>query len=755
MEWNSKGLFLRKKSDKGYEDEQIAMINNMIAFTDDNWNTVKVGIGRFKDTNAGDIWGIVAPNIKGTLIAGKDLIIENTVLDKDNQKIVKQFKVDASGAWLNNSSLFLQRDAGNKVGDDGGKILIDPRWGMAFGNTNLFSGDKTDIHPSFIDDNGRIIFDDTKYNKIPINASMFFDIKTGNAYFAGDIYAVNGYFSGTINAKNIIAGTLNGRVIKDGTVNAGSKLTGNIKSEQMTSNVVGAINENINNPTAGKIKSQLIGELTVDHIKGVVIDAINISAKKINADKLTAVNIDASSIKSGKLSSDYMDIKDGYIKNAMIESLSADKIKAGSISTDVLKATVISAVNASVGTINGDKIYFQDGYIKSAMIESLSADKLSAGTINTNMLEITSATGGKEGLKIKGSTVQWFDDAGVVRMQAGKDKQGKFNFAIFDTTGNSKLFDENGIYAGGIRDNIINDNMIANNANISGDKLNITSITKGINKDNKAIINHNRIWVEGTGKPLYEVKKSIDGKTLYKPTYEIIYYPSDTAQINPIYRKRRDSLGLEVLEPEYMPKLDGQGKPILTPLKDKNGRQVHYEDGSPVMLTEPKPLLTPGGKPVIDNGSSLNSKLETIINESQDRMTTTMSEIKQKTDQITLTVEEQKKIKDELNRVKSQIVQTASEYMLSFYEQNISQNIKNLNTYFKFNKDNLEIGKNKDGSAIKISDTSVIFVEKGFEVAGINKRMLTTENAYIKKHLRIGRYGLVANGKGLSIRKIY
>ena len=59
--------------------------------------------------------------------------------------------------------------------------------------------------------------------------------------------------------------------------------------------------------------------------------------------------ISASQITSGKITSDYLEVKEGYITNAMIESLSAGKIVGGSITADVMQTNVISAINAYVG----------------------------------------------------------------------------------------------------------------------------------------------------------------------------------------------------------------------------------------------------------------------------------------------------------------------------------------------------------------------------------------------------------------------
>ncbi len=85
----------------------------MIAMTDDNWATAKLAIGLFASDEVGTYFGVNAEVIGGKLIVGNNLVIENETDDG-----VMQFKVDSSGAWLNNSTFVLQKD-------NGGKILID------------------------------------------------------------------------------------------------------------------------------------------------------------------------------------------------------------------------------------------------------------------------------------------------------------------------------------------------------------------------------------------------------------------------------------------------------------------------------------------------------------------------------------------------------------------------------------------------------------------------------------------------------
>lgn len=102
-----------------YGNEQIWLNNNLLCFTDDNWNTVKSALGKV-ELNGNSSYGLVAEHIVGKLVAGEQLIITN----KNSS-----FIVDGSGATLNNASFTVQQD-------NGSSIKINPTIGLSITNTN-------------------------------------------------------------------------------------------------------------------------------------------------------------------------------------------------------------------------------------------------------------------------------------------------------------------------------------------------------------------------------------------------------------------------------------------------------------------------------------------------------------------------------------------------------------------------------------------------------------------------------------------
>lgn len=253
---------------------QIRIINGMIAMSDDGFQSAKVAIGHFATDELGDHWGVNAD-----ILGGKLLISNGMVIEAPNDDGVMQFKVDATGAWLYNSTFVLAKDGG-------GKILIDPRYGIASGKGDLYTTNGTTVTPSFIDEDGKIVFDDDitlKGLKIPKGTNFYIDANDGKAYFRGNIYAEDGIFNGTVYAKDgeftgkitATSGEFSGELkgasgtfsgtLKAGKIDGGM-ISGTIKSDENNSGCLEGVSLNIGN-----------GNFTVDSAGNVTIKSGNIS----------------------------------------------------------------------------------------------------------------------------------------------------------------------------------------------------------------------------------------------------------------------------------------------------------------------------------------------------------------------------------------------------------------------------------------------------------------------------------------------
>ena len=199
IEFNDAGLKLRKWKDNNksdYDPEQIWAVNNNIVFTDDNWETAKMAIGKIFDPNfvsdsnpQGYMYGIAAPYIVGTILAGSNLVIESAKKDGD----VSVFRVDGNGATLYNAMF--------DIVNDNNRISLSPDIGIAIGGKSLFT---TSNGVTTINEDDAMFWVDNKGN-LNIKGTL----KACDGTFSGTLSACDGTFSGTLNACE---GTFKGTV---------------------------------------------------------------------------------------------------------------------------------------------------------------------------------------------------------------------------------------------------------------------------------------------------------------------------------------------------------------------------------------------------------------------------------------------------------------------------------------------------------------------------------------------------------------
>lgn len=201
--------------------------------------------------------------------------------------------------------------------------------------------------------------------------------------------------------------------------------------------------------------------------------------------------------------------------HAAIDNLDVNTINAALAKINVMEgnlATIDTIINGHFTSdsvhsliINAENTVFSNSVIKSAMIDSVAADKVTAGTIDASSIHFKSQSGR---LDIYGETLQ-IKDATRPRVQIGKDASGDYNMYVWDAAG-KLMFDATGITASGIQRPIIVDSMVADNANISGDKINITSLVKEIN-DGTEVIKSSHIMMDGVNQSLSVVYNTIIG----------------------------------------------------------------------------------------------------------------------------------------------------------------------------------------------------------------------------------------------------
>ena len=236
-----------------------------------------------------------------------------------------------------------------------------------------------------------------------------------------------------------------------------------------------------------------------------IIIADSVGASKVVTEELVAKEIIAINGQFQNLDTKYATIENLNVTNGNISTLTSDLAEITTLVNGNLTSDNIQSI-----VITGDKFTVVDGFIKNAMIDTVSADKINTGTLNTNNVSIQSEDGS---MLINGTTQQFKDKNGKVRIQIGKDATGDFTFALFSQDGQGILIDETGIKAGAVPDGLIVNDMVADNANISGNKLDISSVITSIN-NNTTSIKSSAIKFDDTGQTLQvafnELKTKVD-----------------------------------------------------------------------------------------------------------------------------------------------------------------------------------------------------------------------------------------------------
>lgn len=257
----------------------------------------------------------------------------------------------------------------------------------------------------------------------------------------------------------------------------------------------------------------------VANFKQTFTDDLQASNAKINTlesdhatfKEATATNLNATNARIANIEADYLKATDAKLTYATITNLNTTnaeitKLKTKDAEIDKLVATkaTITDLNAAVGrvgvlesgyadlntlvngnltsdniqnlTLTSKNTTIENGMIKNAMIENLSFDKITGIDINTTNLTVHSSDGKS---KWSDNTIQ-ISDANRVRVQIGKDVSNDYSMSVWDKNGNL-IWDALGATEKTIQRKIIRDGIVADDANISGSKLDINSVIKEVN----------------------------------------------------------------------------------------------------------------------------------------------------------------------------------------------------------------------------------------------------------------------------------
>lgn len=237
-------------------------------------------------------------------------------------------------------------------------------------------------------------------------------------------------------------------------------------------NVVSANIDTINGNLAN-LKKVIATKVDADYVQAEIVKANKVITDKIDSINATIKNLDAKYATIEQLNVAKANLEDLIAKKATIEDLNAAKASIGVLDGQLANINSILAGNVGTGLLQtihltASNVVMDDAIIKSANIKDLDVSKLNAGAISTNKFTIKSDDGG---IQIVGSTQQFTDKNGKVRLQVGKDAKGNFNFIVFGEDGSTAIYDQNGITKKAVPDGLIVDQMVSDNAGIQASKV--------------------------------------------------------------------------------------------------------------------------------------------------------------------------------------------------------------------------------------------------------------------------------------------
>lgn len=248
------------------------------------------------------------------------------------------------------------------------------------------------------------------------------------------------------------------------------------------------------------IKKALIDKASINDLT-----AVDAKIQRLYTEDLTAIRADIVTLNSQKaniieLNSVRADLQQAIIGKANITDLNAavGKInvlesKTASIENSLNKN--LTAENIATGAITAGSGIIAEGAIGDAEISSLSVNKLKVGDITTSKHRIVSADGTVE---IVGNQIL-INRNNINRVILGEyrklDNTTEYGLLIRGKDGRTVMFDSDGVHNAGITDGAIDNNKVADNANISGNKLDINSVIREVNTHGTETIKGTKVQI--------------------------------------------------------------------------------------------------------------------------------------------------------------------------------------------------------------------------------------------------------------------
>lgn len=249
------------------------------------------------------------------------------------------------------------------------------------------------------------------------------------------------------------------------------------------------------------------------------VDAEWVKANTVQAETVVAINNELENIRNNYLKSNIAEIKyatieslkgvSGEFEQFKTNDFTAITGKVNDLTVGVEKVNTLmfgSATGESITTDFANSVVSMIGtaQIKDSMIDSLDAKKIKTLDIDTTDVKVHSKDGKSQWTD---NTIQ-ISDSSRLRVQIGKDASGDYNMYVWDSKG-SLMFDALGLTDKGIQREIIRNDMVKEDANISAGKLDIASLFSVINNDGTHTLKSNKIYLDDAAQTLNVLLQNI------------------------------------------------------------------------------------------------------------------------------------------------------------------------------------------------------------------------------------------------------
>ncbi|MDU1476695.1 MAG: hypothetical protein E6880_15950, partial [Clostridium perfringens] len=257
-----------------------------------------------------------------------------------------------------------------------------------------------------------------------------------------------------------------------------------------------------------EIENLHVNKADIQNLNAVVARIGTLEATKASITELNAIHAIIQQIKAGK--ADITDLNAAVAKVGILENKTAvlENALAGNLTADNFKTNAITAGSAVIA----------EGAIGSSQISSLSVNKLEAGDITTSKHRIVSADGT---IEIVGNQIL-INRNNVNRVILGEyrksDGTTEYGLLVRAKDGQTIMLDGNGVHNAGITDGAIDNNKVADNANISGNKLDINSVIREVNNNGTETIKGTKVTV---GDRTLDVELSTQKNTITEHSKEL------------------------------------------------------------------------------------------------------------------------------------------------------------------------------------------------------------------------------------------